>query len=87
MARVYSLLQAEVYTLGLLSDDEVLAIKPDGCTTDCRIDVVRSSDSARVASIRLDTTVGFPGAIYRTNGAESSHWRLRGDLTWEQISP
>jgi hypothetical protein len=40
-----------------------------------------------VASIRLDTAVGFPGEVYRVNGEESAHWRLRGDLVWERMSP
>ena len=60
---------------------------PEGGTTTCRLDVVRLEDGTRLGSIRLDTAVGFPGAVYRVDGVESAHWRLRGDLTWEQIAP
>jgi len=71
---------------GLLTEGERLELEPEGCMTNCRLDVIRTSDQARVGSIRLDTTVGFPGAVYRTDGEESARWRLRGDLTWEQTS-
>jgi len=80
-------LSPELHRIGLLSEGERLELTPAGCTTDCRLDVVRLSDNARVGSIRLNTTVGFPGAVYRVNGVESARWRLRGDLTWEQITP
>jgi hypothetical protein len=73
--------------IGLLGEGEGLALTPEGCTLNCRLDVVRYSDGARLGSVRLDTAVGFPGAVYRVNGVESARWRLRGDLTWEQISP
>jgi hypothetical protein len=73
--------------IGLLADGEWLELTPEGCTTNCRLDVVRSVDSARLGSIRLDTTVGFPGAVYRVNGGESGRWRMRGDLTWERVPP
>jgi len=80
-------LDAQLRRIGLLGDGEGLALTPEGCTTNCRLDVVRLEDSARLGSIRLDTTVGFPGAVYRVNGVESAHWRMRGDLTWERVSP
>ena len=64
-----------------------MELTPEGCTTNCRLDVVRFEDGARAGSIRLDTQVGFPGAVYRVNGVESARWRMRGDLTWERISP
>jgi hypothetical protein len=80
-------LDAQLRGIGLLSEGEAIQLSPPGCTTDCRLDVVRHTDGARVASIRLDTTMGFPGAVYRVNGVESAHWRLRGDLRWEQVSP
>ncbi len=73
--------------IDLLGEGERLELTPAGCTTNCRLDVVRYSDNARVGSIRLDTSGDFPGAVYRVNGVESAHWRLRGDLTWEQVSP
>jgi hypothetical protein len=73
--------------IGLLADGEWLELTPEGCTTNCRLDVVRSADNARLGSIRLDTTVGFPGVVYRVNGGESERWRMRGDLTWELASP
>ncbi len=76
-------LQSRLSQIGLLNQDEGLLIAPEGCTTDCRLDVMSYKDNARVGSIRLDTTVGFPGQVYRVNGDESAHWRLKGDLTWE----
>jgi hypothetical protein len=78
-------LEIELGRLGLLGAGEMLELAPEGCTTHCRLDVVRFLDSARVGSIRLDTTVGFPGEVYRTDGRESVHYRLRGDLTWEPV--
>ncbi len=78
-------LDIELGRLGLLSSDEMLELTPEGCTANCRLDIVRLSDSKRMGSIRLDTTVGFPGEVYRTNGHESVHYRLRGDLTWEPL--
>jgi hypothetical protein len=80
-------LDAQLRRIGLLGDGEGLALTPEGCTTNCRLDVLRLEDDARLGSIRLDTTVGFPGAVYRVNGVESARWRLRGDLTWEPASP
>jgi hypothetical protein len=74
-----------LYEIGLLGDGEELRLTPEGCTTDCRLDVVRYTDDVRVGSIRLDTTMGYPGEVYRVNGVESAHWRMRGDLTWEQV--
>ncbi len=78
-------LQSRLSQIGLLNEDEGLQIAPEGCTTNCRLDVMRYTDNARVASIRLDTTVGFPGEVYRVDGEESVHWRLKGDLTWEEV--
>jgi len=80
-------LETELYSIGLLATGERLELGPEGCTTTCRLDVVSLADNARVGSIRLDTTIGFPGAVYRVNGVESARWRLRGDLAWEQVSP
>jgi hypothetical protein len=80
-------LDAQLRQIGLLGEGEGLELTPEGCTLNCRLDVVRTSDEARLGSIRLDTAVGFPGAVYRVNGVESAHWRLRGDLTWEQVAP
>ncbi len=80
-------LQQELQWLGLIQHDESLEIAPAGCTSDCRIDVTDSAATVRLGSIRLETVSGFPGAVFRTNGQESAHWRLRGDLSWEQIAP
>jgi hypothetical protein len=80
-------LEPRLREINLVHEDERMTLTPDGCTTDCRLDVVRYSDGTRVGSIRLDTTMGFPGEVYRVNGEESAHWRMRGDLTWEQVSP
>jgi hypothetical protein len=73
--------------IGLLNENEYLEIAPEGCTTECRLDILNWADDNRYGSIRLDTTVGFPGAVYRVDGSVSSRWRIRGDLTWEQILP
>jgi hypothetical protein len=80
-------LEAELHSIRLLTEGERLELTPEGCTTNCRLDVVSLSDGARLGSIRLDTAIGFPGAVYRVDGVESAHWRLRGDLTWEQVGP
>jgi hypothetical protein len=80
-------LEWELRQIDLLGEGEGLELTPEGCTLNCRLDVVRLSDRARQGSIRLDTTIGFPGAVYRVNGGESGRWRLRGDLTWERVSP
>ena len=80
-------LDAQLREIGLLNEGERLELTPEGCTTNCRLDVLRREDDARLGSIRLDTTVGFPGAVYRVNGVESTRWRLRGDLTWEPALP
>jgi hypothetical protein len=80
-------LEWELRQIDLLGEGEGLELTPEGCTLNCRLDVVRHSDRARQGSVRLDTTVGFPGAVYRVNGVESAGWRLRGDLTWERVSP
>jgi hypothetical protein len=77
----------QLRNIGLLAEGEGLELTPDGCAADCRLDVVRYSDHARLGSILLDTAMGFPGQVYRVNGVESAHWRLRGDLTWERVSP
>jgi hypothetical protein len=83
--RDVSWLDGRLRHIGLLSEGEMIALGPEGCTDECRLDIVRTSDSARLGSIRLDTTAGYPGQVYRVDGAESAHWRLRGDLTWEQV--
>jgi len=70
----------------LLAEDETLALAPEGCADNCRLDVMRMADGVRRGSVRLDTTMGYPGGVYRVNGVESEHWRLRGDLTWERVS-
>jgi hypothetical protein len=79
-------LEMQLRDIGLLNEGETLQLTPEACTTNCRLDLVRTSDSVRLGSIRLDTASGFPGAVYRVNGVESARWRLRGDLTWEKAS-
>ena len=79
-------LEAQLWAVELLAEDEMLVLGPEGCTSDCHLDILRTSDDTRVGSIRLDTTGGFPGQVYRVNGQEEgTHWRLRGDLTWESL--
>jgi hypothetical protein len=80
-------LDTRLREIDLVKQGERLDLVPEGCTTNCRLDVIRYSDDTRVGSIRLDTSMGFPGEVYRVNGVESARWRLRGDLTWEQVSP
>ena len=78
-------LEMELHWIRVLNQGERLSLEPEGCTTDCRLDVIRLADDARMGSIRLETASGFPGAVYRVNGTEGDRWRLRGDLTWEQV--
>jgi hypothetical protein len=80
-------LEMQLHSIGLLEQGEGLQLTPEGCTANCRLDVVQFENESRQGSVRLDTVVGFPGAVYRVNGVESPRWRLRGDLTWEQVSP
>ena len=70
----------------ILSEDEMVVLAPQGCTDNCRLEVIRMSDSARAGTIALDTEAGFPGTVYRVNGEQSEGWRLRGDLTWERVA-
>jgi hypothetical protein len=81
-------LKERLQEIDLLATEETLTLAPEGCTTDCRLDVIESPGSRQVGSIELDTTVGFPGVVYRVNadGSRSARWRLRGDLTWERVS-
>lgn len=78
-------LQMRLQDAGLLKEGEMLTLTPEDCTDDCRLDVIRIAGNAPQGGIRLDTEVGFPGEVYRVDGEESGHWRLRGDLTWEQV--
>jgi hypothetical protein len=82
-------LQAQLLRAGILAEGEMLVLAPEGCTDVCRLDVIRASDNTPLGGIRLDTEVGFPGAVYRVDGqageAEGERWRLRGDLTWERV--
>ena len=77
--------ERQLRQVGLLAEGERIDLGPESCTTNCRLDVIRTPDGARRGSIRLDTTTGFPGEVYRVNGTESEHWQLRGDLTWERV--
>ncbi len=84
-------LQSQLQRAGLLKASEVLALAPENCTDNCRLDVFDTAGSASGGnlpargSVRLDTTVGFPGEVYRVGGPDGDHWRLRGDLTWERV--
>jgi hypothetical protein len=82
-------LQLQLQHAGLLQEDEMLLLAPEDCQDDCRLDVVPSTDQGVAAQepqgIRLDVAGGFPGEVYRIDGQESDHWRLRGDLTWEPV--
>ena len=77
----------ELREIGLLASGERLELAPEGCGLNCRLDIISAADQSRTGSIRLDTSGSFPGSVYRVNGVESSRWRLRGDLTWEEASP
>lgn len=72
--------------IGLIGSQETLLLGPEGCTTECSLDIVRLSDNVRQGSIRLDTQIGYPGAVYRVDDTTSEHWRLRGNLTWERMA-
>jgi hypothetical protein len=78
-------LQEQLQRIDLVHEGEMLLLAPEGCTDDCRLDVVRVEDSAEAGVIRLDTAGGFPGQVYRQDDQESDRWRLRGDLTWERV--
>jgi hypothetical protein len=79
-------LQTQLRRADILAEGEMLILAPEGCTDVCRLDVMRMSDNAQMGGVRLDTEVGFPGEVYRVDGQEGEHWRLRGDLTWERVS-
>lgn len=79
-------LSGQLNGIGLIDSHETLLLTPQGCTSECRLDVVRMADNVRQGSIRLDTQVDYPGAVYRVNGTESERWRLRGDLVWERVA-
>jgi hypothetical protein len=70
----------------ILTEDEMVVLAPQGCTDNCRLEVIRMSDSERAGTITLDTEGGFPGTVYRVNGEQREGWRLRGDLTWERVA-
>jgi hypothetical protein len=75
---------------GMLAPGEGLLVDSVDCGTDCGLTVFRFGDTAmRLGTIQLDTVKGFPGEVHRVNvdGAESMHWRLKGNLTWEPVSP
>jgi hypothetical protein len=78
-------LQEQLQRIDLVQAGEMLVLAPEGCTDECRLDVIRVEDNAAVGAIRLDTAGGFPGQVYREGDQESDHWRLRGDLTWERV--
>jgi len=80
-------LQTQLQRGGILREGEMLLLAPEGCEDACRLDVSRIADGALVATIRLDTEDGFPGAVERIEGETSERWRLRGDLTWERVAP
>jgi hypothetical protein len=84
-------LQSQLWRAGMLKASEVLSLAPDNCTDNCRLDIFDTTGSASggnlpvTGSVRLDTTAGFPGEVYRVDDQEGEHWRLRGDLTWERV--
>jgi len=67
----------------LVEDTEHLALQPEGCSAMCHIDIINGK-GAPAGTIRLDTSEGFPGEVYRVNGSESEHLVLRGDLSWQR---
>jgi hypothetical protein len=78
-------LDGELRLAGLLTQDERVEITPQDYKTGCQLEIVGLADQARIGTIYLDVSQGFPGQVYRVDSAEGPHWRLRGDLTWEQI--
>ncbi|MDJ0752889.1 MAG: hypothetical protein QNJ45_05185 [Ardenticatenaceae bacterium] len=73
----------------IISLDETLQAVPDGCTTECRFDIVSFSMSGEVVhgELRFINEDGSPTAIQRFNlegQPVSEKWSLRGDLSWEQ---
>jgi hypothetical protein len=88
--------------VGLLSREEGLLTPDEGrhscgvdCEAGCGLAIYRYGDYGDtgawctwLGAIHLDTAGGFPGEVYRVDpdGGESTHWRLRGDLSWESVS-
>jgi hypothetical protein len=84
--RTISWLEDELAQLGVLSWKETLEVsRSEG--TPCRLDIVR--DGKLRGHIELDMSGGFPGEVRRVDrkGRQRASWRLRGDLTWEEVPP
>jgi hypothetical protein len=78
--------EIQLSQLGVLSWEERLKVsRSEGGP--CRIDIILE-DTLR-GHIELDTSGRFPGEVRRVNrkGRERASWRLRGDLTWEEVPP
>jgi hypothetical protein len=79
-------LEIQLSQSGVLSWEEMLRVsRTEGGP--CRIDIVR--DGKLRGHIELDTSGRFPGEVRRVDlkGREKASWRLRGDLTWEEVPP
>lgn len=70
---------------------ERLQLTPEGCTTDCRIEILKYDDAAQAETmtgyLTLINTDGQPTTVQRLNDAGepiSPQFALRGDLSWEQ---
>jgi hypothetical protein len=78
-------LDTQLRRANILSEEEMVVLAPQGCIDDCHLEVIDMTSNAKPDTLELDTTGGFPGAVYRVNGERGENWRLRGDLTWERI--
>ena len=80
-------LEGELRDAGLLLDGEVVWVSRPDDGTRCRVDIVRLEDDVVQGVIELDQSGGFPGTIRRVglDGKPVASWRLRGDLTWEEV--
>jgi hypothetical protein len=84
--RTISWLHDQLIELDMLSWEEAMEVSRSEGTA-CRIDIVRNGELR--GHIELDTSGGFPGEVRRVDrkGSERGAWRLRGDLTWEEVPP
>jgi len=85
-------LDYELGRAGVVERGETLQVSSLGCGDRCRLNLVGGSGEERdtpLGFIELDSTGDLPGEIVRldSQGSEVSRWRLRGDLTWEEVAP
>jgi hypothetical protein len=85
-------LDEQLRRTGVTGQGESLRVSSLDCTDKCRLDLVEVGDAEHntpLGFIELEAAGGFPGEVVRldSQGVEVGRWRLRGDLTWEQLAP